>query len=36
VFDEDPPVGAFGIINMSPVAHDLPGTFGYLRLTWRN
>ena len=36
VFDEDPPVGAFGIINMSPVAHDLPGTFGYLRVTWRN
>lgn len=34
VLDEDPPVCiACGTISMSPVIHDLPGRFGYLRLS---
>lgn len=38
VFDKDPSVclSTCGSINMSPVLHDLPGTFGYLRVTYRN
>jgi iron complex outermembrane receptor protein len=35
IFDEDPPVcDACGVIGMSPVSHDLPGTVGYLRVTY--
>jgi len=35
VFDEDPPVcDACGVIGMSPVSHDLPGTVGYLRVSY--
>jgi len=34
LFDEDPPVcDSCGVINMSPVVHDLPGTVGYVRLS---
>ena len=38
VFDNDPGVclNTCGSINMSPVLHDLPGTFGYLRVTYRH
>ncbi len=33
LFDEDPALcDSCGVINMSPVVHDLPGTVGYLRL----
>lgn len=37
LFDRDPPTcrNACGVIGMSPVAHDLPGTLGYLRLAYR-
>lgn len=34
--DEDPSIcDSCGVINMSPVVHDLPGTVGYLRLSVR-
>jgi iron complex outermembrane receptor protein len=34
VLDKDPPsCDACGVINMSPVAHDLPGRNGYLKLS---
>lgn len=34
LFDEEPPVcGSCGSTNMSAVAHDLPGTLGYLRMS---
>ena len=37
IFDEDPPVcTACGVIGMSPVSHDLPGTQGYIRVTYEN
>lgn len=37
LLDEDPPVcDACGVIGMSPVSHDLPGTVGYLRVTYQN
>ena len=38
IFNKDPAVclNTCGSINMSPVLHDLPGTFGYLRLTYRH
>ena len=36
LLDEDPPVcDACGVIGMSPVSHDLPGTVGYIRATWQ-
>ena len=36
VLDEDPALcDSCGVINMSPVVHDLPGTVGYLRLSVR-
>ena len=36
VFDEDPPVCfPCGVIGMSIVVHDLPGSVGYLRATWQ-
>lgn len=35
LFDEDPPVCfPCGVIGMSPVSHDLPGTQGYIRFTY--
>ena len=35
VFDVDPSVcDSCGVINMSPVVHDLPGTVGYIRLSY--
>jgi iron complex outermembrane receptor protein len=35
LLDEDPPVcDACGVIGMSPVSHDLPGTVGYLRVSY--
>ena len=35
LLDEDPPVCTnCGIIGMSPVSHDLPGTVGYLRVSY--
>jgi iron complex outermembrane receptor protein len=37
LLDEDPPVcDACGVIGMSPVSHDLPGTVGYVRVTYQN
>lgn len=34
LFDEDPSLcDSCGVINMSPVVHDLPGSVGYLRLS---
>jgi iron complex outermembrane receptor protein len=37
VFDEDPSFCiACGVIGMSTVSHDLPGTVGYLRVTYEN
>lgn len=38
VFDKDPAVclNTCGSINMSPVLHDLPGTFGYLQVSYRH
>lgn len=37
LFDNDPPTcrNSCGVIGMSPVAHDLPGTLGYLRVSYR-
>ena len=36
VFDEDPPLcDPCGSTNMSLVSHDLPGTIGYLRVTYQ-
>ena len=36
ILDEDPPVcDACGIIGLSPVSHDLPGTVGYFRVTYQ-
>ena len=36
LLDEDPPVcDACGVIGMSPVSHDLPGTVGYLRVSYQ-
>lgn len=36
VFDEDPPVcDPCGSIGMSRVSHDIPGTVGYLRVTYQ-
>ncbi len=37
VLDEDPPLclTSCGFIGMSKVAHDLPGRFGYLRVSYR-
>jgi len=36
ILDEDPPLcDACGVIGMSPVSHDLPGTIGYLRVSYR-
>jgi iron complex outermembrane receptor protein len=35
IFDEDPPVcDACGVIGMSPVSHDLPGTVGYVQVSY--
>jgi iron complex outermembrane receptor protein len=35
IFDEDPATcDSCGVIGMSPVAHDLPGTVGYLRVVF--
>lgn len=34
VFDEDPPVLDTSLVGMSLVSHDIPGTVGYLRLTY--
>jgi iron complex outermembrane receptor protein len=35
VFDVDPAVcDSCGPVNMSPVVHDLPGTVGYIRLSY--
>lgn len=35
IFDVDPAVcDSCGVINMSPVVHDLPGTVGYVRLSY--
>jgi len=36
VFDEDPPVCVTCGVGMSRVAHDIPGTVGYLRVTYRH
>jgi iron complex outermembrane receptor protein len=37
VLDEDPPVcTACGVIGLSTVSHDLPGTVGYLRVTYES
>jgi len=37
VFDEDPPICfPCGVIGMSTVVHDLPGTVGYLRVSYQN
>ena len=38
IFDKDPAVclNTCGSINMSPVLHDLPGTFAYVRVTYRH
>jgi iron complex outermembrane receptor protein len=37
LFDEDPPVcDACGVIGLSNVVHDLPGTVGYIRFTYQN
>jgi iron complex outermembrane receptor protein len=37
VFDEDPPVcNPCGSIGMSRVSHDIPGTVGYLRVTYQH
>ena len=38
IFDKDPAVclNTCGSTNMANVLHDLPGTFGYLRLTYRH
>jgi len=37
LFDRDPPVCnvSCGVINMSPISHDLPGRFGFLRVAYR-
>jgi iron complex outermembrane receptor protein len=35
IFDEDPPVLDTNIVGLSLVSHDLPGTVGYLRFTYR-
>ncbi len=36
LFDEDPPVCfPCGVIGLSTVSHDLPGTVGYLRVTYQ-
>ncbi len=36
VFDEDPPVCfPCDVIGMSNVVHDLPGTVGYIRVTYQ-
>lgn len=36
VLDEDPPLcDACGVLNMSPVSHDLPGRVGYIRASYR-
>jgi iron complex outermembrane receptor protein len=36
VFDEDPPVCQnCGVIGMNPVAHDLPGRVGYIRVSYQ-
>lgn len=37
LFDNDPPTcrNSCGVIGMSPVAHDLPGTLAYLKLAYR-
>lgn len=35
IFDVDPAVcDSCGVINMSPVVHDLPGTVGYIRMVY--
>jgi len=34
VFDEDPPVLDTSLVGMSLVSHDVPGTVGYLRLSY--
>ena len=37
LFDEDPPVCfTCGAIGLSTVSHDLPGTQGYIRVTYEN
>ncbi len=38
LFDNDPSVclNTCGSVNMSPVVHDLPGTVGYVRVTYRH
>lgn len=37
LFDEDPPLcDPCGSTNMSLVAHDLPGTIGYIRVTYQS
>jgi len=35
VFDEDPPVLDTSLVGMSLVSHDVPGTVGYLRFSYR-
>jgi outer membrane receptor protein involved in Fe transport len=36
LFDQDPPdCRACGVVNLSTVAHDLPGTVGYVRVTYQ-
>ena len=36
LFDEDPPVcNPCGVIGLSTVSHDLPGTVGYIRVTYQ-
>lgn len=37
LFDKDPPVCnlSCGVINMSPISHDLPGRLGYLQVSYR-
>ena len=36
LFDEDPPVcDPCGVIDLSTVSHDLPGTVGYIRVTYQ-
>lgn len=38
IFDNDPAIclNTCGSVNMSPVVHDLPGTVGYVRISYRH